>query len=258
MFAGVERFLQPLEFSGSSDRSFQKASPLLRSASFLPPESFADKGVDSESQLTGVLLEKLLSESIKHRYQASGQVVVRLSRVWEPLKCSSGIILKIKDCSPDELSSSSFVRFSVWDQGKNLGDYSMPLQVLHLREVLFANAALPRGSKPRDGDFSFRSVDVLKQHANSVVRSSNLSGYELSTNLSIDSPLKWNYLSKATLIRKGQVVDVFASGSGIFVTMKGLALEDGVVGSLVKVRNLSSEKEFHAKVLNENSVKVAL
>jgi flagella basal body P-ring formation protein FlgA len=53
-------------------------------------------------------------------------------------------------------------------------------------------------------------------------------------------------------------VDVFASGNGIFVTMKGLALEDGVEGSFVRVKNLSSNKEFQAKVLSENSVKVHL
>jgi flagella basal body P-ring formation protein FlgA len=53
-------------------------------------------------------------------------------------------------------------------------------------------------------------------------------------------------------------VDVFAAGNGIYVSMKGMALEDGVEGSFVRVKNLSSDKEFHAKVLNENSVKVHL
>ena len=50
-----------------------------------------------------------------------------------------------------------------------------------------------------------------------------------------------------------------ASGNGIYVTMKGMALEDGVEGGLVKIKNLSSDKTFsYAKVLNENSVKVHL
>ena len=50
----------------------------------------------------------------------------------------------------------------------------------------------------------------------------------------------------------------FASGNGIYISMKGMALENGVEGGIVKVRNLSSEKEFQAKVLNEKSVKVQL
>ena len=65
-------------------------------------------------------------------------------------------------------------------------------------------------------------------------------------------------LSKATVIRKGQVVDVFASGNGIYVTMKGIALEDGLLDSSVRIKNISSDKEFQAKVLSENSVKVHL
>jgi flagella basal body P-ring formation protein FlgA len=87
---------------------------------------------------------------------------------------------------------------------------------------------------------------------------SKLSSYQLNSNLRPGTVLKWNNLSKITLVQKGKIVDVFASGNGIYVTMKGMALEDGVEGGMVKIRNLSSEKEFQAKVLNENSVKVHL
>ena len=40
--------------------------------------------------------------------------------------------------------------------------------------------------------------------------------------------------------------------------MKGIALEPGVKDSIVRVKNISSEKEFRAKVLDGNSVKVHL
>ena len=150
------------------------------------------------------------------------------------------------------------MRFSLWESGKKIGDFSSPLRIAHLEEVYFSKTALPRGRVLTKNDFFAKNVDVLKNHANSVPYNTNLSGYELQTNLNASSPIKWSYLSKATVIRKGQVVDVFASGNGIYVTMKGLALEDGVLDSFVRIKNLSSEKEFHAKVLSENSVKVHL
>ena len=53
-------------------------------------------------------------------------------------------------------------------------------------------------------------------------------------------------------------MDVFASGKGIYVTMKGMAMDDGVEGGIVRIKNISSDKEFQAKVLNENGVKVHL
>ena len=58
---------------------------------------------------------------------------------------------------------------------------------------------LYRAKKLHASDFSSRKVDVLKSHANSVPSSSNLSGYELQTNLTAGSPLKWSYLGKATV-----------------------------------------------------------
>ena len=35
-------------------------------------------------------------------------------------------------------------------------------------------------------------------------------------------------------------------------------MDDGVEGGIVRIKNISSDKEFQAKVLNENSVKVHL
>ena len=58
-------------------------------------------------------------------------------------------------------------------------------------------------------------------------------------------------------VHRGDVVDVFASGGGIFITMKGVS-EDGVQGGMIKIFNITSDKEFFAKVLNKNSVKVNL
>jgi flagella basal body P-ring formation protein FlgA len=59
-------------------------------------------------------------------------------------------------------------------------------------------------------------------------------------------------------VRKGEIVDVFASGGGIYISMKGVSLDNGVQDGIVRIRNLSSDKEFQAKVLNRNSVKVNL
>jgi len=71
------------------------------------------------------------------------------------------------------------------------------------------------------------------------------------------SPVLWNHVNAIPLIRKGQEVDVFGNGKGIYITMKGLAMQDGGSGEYIKIRNVSSKQEFQAKVLNENSVKVS-
>ena len=69
----------------------------------------------------------------------------------------------------------------------------------------------------------------------------------MASTVSVGSPLKWSNLSKINLVRRGDVVDVFASGGGIFITMKGISLDDGVKGGMIKVRNITSDKEFFCK-----------
>jgi flagella basal body P-ring formation protein FlgA len=256
-YGGVERFLTPISIDQGSNVISEQKSAYIR-GSFSNFQSGLVKQENPSINLDSNAVQKMLSEAIKHRYQASGEISVQLSTEWFPVKASNQVVLKIKDASPDELSSSTFIRFSLWESGQKLGSYSMPIRVSQLQDVYFTARSVIRGSKPRISDFKLQRADVLKHHANTVPSSTNLSSFELDSNLQPNTPLKWNHLSKTNLIKKGQVIDVYASGKGIYVTMKGLALEDGHMDSLVKVRNLSSEKEFHAKVLSENSVKVSL
>lgn len=238
--------------------SIQRKTNALVRGSFYSQDRKANFSQNNVKVVTSNVIEKMLADSIKHRFQASGEIVVNLTSSWESISIETNSILKLSDVSPDELSSSSFVRFSLWDSGAKVGDFSCPVRVAHLRDVLVTARSIQVGSKLLKEDFKLQKVDVLKQHANSVPSSTNISSFQLDTYLAANTPLKWNNLSKANLIKKGQVIDVFASGKGIYVTMKGLALENGSLDSFVKVRNLSSDKEFHAKVLSENSVKVSL
>jgi flagella basal body P-ring formation protein FlgA len=256
-YGGVERFLTPISIDQGSNIISEQKSAFLR-GSFTNLQSDLVKHENSSTNLDSNAIQKMLSEAIKHRYQASGEISVQLSSEWLPLKASNQVVLKIKDASPDELSSSTFIRFSLWEAGQQMGLFSLPIRVSQLQDVYVTARSVTRGSKLWSTDFKLQRADVLKHHANTVPSSTNLSSFELDTNLQPNTPLKWNHLSKTNLIRKGQVIDVYASGKGIYVTMKGLALEDGHMDSLVKVRNLSSDKEFHAKVLSENSVKVSL
>ena len=256
--AGVERFLQPISLPLGGDSITRQQTSAYFSTQQYAGVSTTLQASKGSFNLDRSKLESKLSNLLKHRYQVEGKVLAFLGREWEQLEVGSHYQIKIRDCNPEELSANIFVRFSVWDKGTKLGDYSMPLRLAHMQGVLFSKVPLVRGGKPSEDCFEVREVDTLKNHANSVPATANLSGYQIDANVKPGNPLKWNLLSKTTLVEKGEVVNVFASGNGIYVTMKGIALEPGVKDSIVRVKNLSSNKEFHAKVLDGNSVKVHL
>ncbi len=258
--AEVGKFLEPISVTGQGEA---KARHYIKSSALVAPvANFGRNSMEGSSsgalELDRDLLEQKLGELLGHRYQASGKVGVFLTREWNVKKVSPNFIIKIHDCMPDELSSSTFVRFGIWDHGSLIGNFAEPIRLAHYVEVFFSNKQINRGSRLNPSMFVSRPVDVLKQYSGAVPASSKLSGYQLAANVRENSAIRWNHLSKVTLVQKGKIVDVFAAGNGIYVTMKGMALEDGVEGGSVKIKNLSSDKIFHAKVLNENSVKVHL
>ncbi len=265
LMGDVSRFLDPIMVKPSRVKpNFiinQKAS-----ASIAPPYSKGRPISDLASNvqvlekvlLTREMLESKLGELLGYRYQASGKVFAYVTRKWKPISLSSNFILKIRDCMPDSLSPSTFVRFAIWDNGSSFGEFGEPIRMSHFINCFYTKNLASRGSKLLSQNFTDRPVDVLKQHVGAVPSGTDLKGYELGVNLRENSLLKWNHLTKVALVKKGEIVDVFASGNGIYISMKGMALENGVEGGIVKVRNLSSDKEFQAKVLNEKSVKVQL
>ena len=265
LMGDVSRFLDPIRIKPSqvqpsftiTQKTTASIAPLYSEGRTFPEFSSSDREV-KEVFLTREMLEFKLGELLGYRYQASGKVVAYVTRQWTPIRLSSNFILKIRDCMPDNLSPSTFVRFTIWDHGLNIGEFAEPIRMSHFLNCLYTKNLSARGSKLLSQNFSDRPVDVLKQHAGAVPSGTDLKGYELAVNLRDNSILKWNHLTKVALVKKGEIVDVFASGNGIYISMKGMALENGVEGGIVKVRNLSSEKEFQAKVLNEKSVKVQL
>ena len=256
--ADVTRLLPPLDLGALQPvRTAVTRSGFISSGPSIPHSYTASiSKVKGLVTLDAELLEKKIASVLSHRYQASGHVLARLSREWKPLNVPVDWEFKFQQSIPDELSSNAFLRFSISSDGLDLGEWGYPVKCSQMVDVAVAKVPLNRGSRITPDLFSSSVMDALGSGANCVLSDARLNGYQVASSLKPGTVLKWSHLSKITLVRKGQVVNVFASGKGIFVEMKGQAMEDGVEGSFVRIRNISSNREFQAKVLNENSVKV--
>ena len=256
--ADVTRLLPPLDLGALQPvRTAVTRSGFISSGPSIPHSYTASiSKVKGLVTLDAELLEKKIASVLSHRYQASGHVLARLSREWKPLNVPVDWEFQLQQSIPDELSSNAFVRFSISSDGVDIGEWGYPVKCSQMVDVAVAKVPLNRGNRITPDLFSSSVMDALGSGANCVLSDARLNGYQVASSLKPGTVLKWSHLSKITLVRKGQVVNVFASGKGIFVEMKGQAMEDGVEGSFVRIRNISSNREFQAKVLNENSVKV--
>jgi len=116
MFGGVERFLTPIEIAEGNQGTRLKKNAFF-GGSFTNHQSGWVNQEKTQIVIDSIAIQKMLSEAIKHRFQVFGEISVQLSSEWLPVIVANEVILKIKDASPDELSSSTFIRFSLWNPG---------------------------------------------------------------------------------------------------------------------------------------------
>ena len=132
----------------------------------------------------------------------------------------------------------------------------MPIRMSHGRCVFYFISNL-RGHRLDPSFLTSRKVDVLKQFRVPCQQAPNLP-LSIKCEPKVRIVIEMESIIKGRIGKKGANRGCFASGKGIYVTMKGMAMDDGVEGGIVRIKNISSDKEFQAKVLNENSVKVHL
>jgi flagella basal body P-ring formation protein FlgA len=68
--------------------------------------------------------------------------------------------------------------------------------------------------------------------------------------------LTWHDIARHPLVRRGDLVECTAQEGMLTINMKALALESGVKGDTITVRNPESRREFSARVTEENHVQV--
>ena len=202
LLGDVSRFLTPLDISPKGD-----SSVIYKSSAFVSPIPSGQKENEKLQQkkliVDRVILEKYLSEALAYRYQASGEVVAYVTREWKPMELSSNFLLKIKDCVPDELVVSSFVRFDLWDQGLLVGEFAVPIRMSHMVDVFHFISNLERASL---GSIlsDLRKVDVLKQFAGSVPTSSKLFLLSIKCEPKVKIVIEMESIIKGRIGKKGQ------------------------------------------------------
>jgi flagella basal body P-ring formation protein FlgA len=69
--------------------------------------------------------------------------------------------------------------------------------------------------------------------------------------------LRTSHLQLPVLVKRNEEVELIARGKNFIVKAKGVALENGRLGEVIRVRNKDSQKVVFAKVVGERLVEVS-
>ncbi len=138
------------------------------------------------------------------------------------------------------------------------GQYVRQMRAIALVEaylpVVCATAPLAKGHVISQADLSLVEFPVSKLSNSIVLNVNKAVGMSLKYFVRQGQPLSEAILTLPKLVKKGSVVTIVAQSATISVSAPGEARQDGAKNEFIKVKNLMSQREIVAKVLNENTV----
>ena len=120
--------------------------------------------------------------------------------------------------------------------------------------VVFAKHNIPKGKIISADDLELKLAANRSAHG-AYTDLEKIIGHKAKKNITRDAVLKSRHLIAANDIDKDDDVLIVVGAGGLTISTYGQAMEDGQVGEMIIVKNLSSNKEFKAIVLSEKKVR---
>lgn len=155
-----------------------------------------------------------------------------------------------------------------------LGDKAVPLQLFQKGRLyrtiypridirVYGNALVATKTIKRRSELSAENVEVRRMHFKDLPRQplTSLDGV-LRSHANRDIPagmaLTSGLIDLPSVVKSGSMVTVQIVSGDLTVIGSGVALSDGQIGQLIKVKNPASKREFSGRVLGEGLVEVRL
>jgi flagella basal body P-ring formation protein FlgA len=238
---------EPVDFSIPVNPSPAVAVPAPPS---VPPQQLLAEG-DLVSLLTAALQRDYVKDS--------GQLELRLSQPWKPVRVPEGpVTLKVLDMPPAGVAPVFVMRFEVRAAGKAVGTWDIVAQAHVWREMWVARSPLRRGQSIADADIARERRDVLAIREPPAMFRAGNTALEVAEPVPTGWPLLARSVRLRPVVHRGQSVDACLRDGVLSITLKAQALEDGAPGQIIRARNMQTRRDICGKVIDEQTILVTL
>jgi len=229
-------------------------SLLFMSILLLPGVALCDTFTeDYEKQLLRELQEHIEENSLHPEGNAR---VWLLTRVTPPEKNPGKLTCQITSRPGEEYIGDTSFSVRVFSNGVFLKEEMLRVRIEVLRDFVFSINAIAKNSTITDGDVTVQKKWVRRIPANSICSVEEVIGKSIAVALRPHVQITRNMLREVKTVSKGKMVKVVLDNGLMRVVMNGLAEEDGADDSVIRVRNLNSNKIIYARVVGPSLVQI--
>jgi flagella basal body P-ring formation protein FlgA len=208
-----------------------------------------------ETEIRQMLTTTLQNEQVRER----GELEIRFVRPWAPvLVPDEALALRVIDLPNTGISGNFIVRCEMKAGDEIVGNWQINVNAKIWREVWVARSAVLRGQPLAAADIGQERRDLLSFKEGLTALPSDINSYDVAENLTGGSILTGRSIKQRPIVKRGKTLDALVQDGPLQILVKVEALEDGLPGQFVRVRNIKSRREFRGKVENEETILVNL
>lgn len=166
------------------------------------------------------------------------------------------ITYNIESRSSEEYIGDTSFNIRIFSNGIFLKEESVRIRIEVLREFVISLNSIARDTIISTEDVTVQKKWVRRIPMNALSSLDEAIGKAIIVSIRPNAQLTRNMLKDVMPVKKGKMVQVILDNGAMRMMMNGVAEEDGADDSLVKVRNLSSNKIIHARVIGQGKVQV--
>jgi len=263
------KFLTPigcvLLFLSAGPAPCQDALGSILAPAYVPENDFAGRARIAPPSMKGAasivtaneLLDHIKDELTKH-CSIDGELRLSFDRPWQTIRVpSEDWQVTLPELPIGGLSKAFLLRVRIVAGDRAWFDQSLVVQAQLWKPVLVATRRLERGQTLDATAAEVQPMDILRERVTPISATTKLEDQEVLQSVAEGHPLTVKDVAAAPLVRKGSVVEVVAGDAAMSLTMKGLAMETGGAGDAIIIRNMDTHKDFPARVVSRNSVRVS-
>ncbi|MFZ5495099.1 MAG: flagellar basal body P-ring formation chaperone FlgA [Verrucomicrobiota bacterium] len=237
----ARRLLGMLAFSLSVLQTF---SPVLRAADPAPLAPLAQEAFTAA-----------LARDLAAHFNLEGDLQLELLRPWSPPQKVARDWQVVVTEYPSVATPAMLLRCRILADGEPSADLTITLRASLWRDAWAARQPLAHHTVFDPALLEVRRVDLLRDR-DALPATVGDNSFIFARAVHAGRIVTWRDIARRPLVRKGDMVEVSAAEGSLTITMKAMALQNGVQGEAVTLRNLESRKDFTAFVIDENRVQV--
>ena len=236
-----------------------KLSPLLLLATIsILVGNIAYAGIPIEVKFTQGRIHNLVQDYIEENMPWSKDAVR-----FEFASQGDDIVLRGEKISHRivELHNQGYIgeaRFSVkyYDRNTFIRESIVRVKMEVQRYIVVASRSLARDVQIGEDDVHVVKKWVNRMAPNVVSDPKEAIGKRLTVGAAANEEIQATYLKKPILIKRGAPVRIVYEHGSLSVSALGYSEEDGISGGLVRIRNATSKKTLHARVIDNSVVAI--